>query len=93
MPNQSLRATLEKLIWRKYKPDGMDVSLNVEELLDEIFATIKRECELMKKEPTQHPSGCPDGQPGCLVYHFEMKLSSEDKIWNSALSDLISKLK
>lgn len=46
--------------------------------------------EGMKKKPTQHPIPCPDGNPSCLVYHCEIRLSEEDKKTNKVLDTLLA---
>ncbi len=53
-----------------------------------LLQAMKDKVEGMKKQPVQHQIPCPDGKFGCLVYHCEMRLTEEDEVFNSALSQL-----
>ena len=48
--------------------------------------------EGMRKQPADHPIPCPDGNPGCAVYHAEKRLSREDFILNQATDEDITYL-
>ena len=49
--------------------------------------------EGMKSSGTLVPSGCPDGQGGCLVYHQELRMTEADKVINLKLDSAIKNLK
>ena len=65
----------------------------IESLLTAQATEVIGKLEALKVKPQQYPGPCPANQPGCLVYHFELKLPSGGNEVNSKIDPLIQDLK
>ena len=66
--------------------------VTIDQATTAILKLISEGLKGLEKKPTPHQIACPDGRPGCCVYHQELRLSEEDKIYNKLLADVREKL-